>query len=108
MEEIIKRLEETDKIYDTKLDDAIKALKEMDVKDEQFDKLLNRVSSLISLKLQKENFIEEYEMRKAQKEMEVKQLWKQNRISSVERNGDASPWTNIFNPLHKPLFKISL
>lgn len=72
MEEIIKRLEETDKIYDTKLDDAIKALKEMDVKDEQFDKLLNRVSSLISLKLQKENFIEEYEMRKAQKEMEVK------------------------------------
>lgn len=72
MEEIIKRLEETDKIYDTKLDDAIKALKEMDVKDEQFDKLLNRVSSLISLKLQKENFVEEYEMRKAQKEMEVK------------------------------------
>ena len=72
MEEIIKRLEETDKIYDTKLDDAIEALKEMDVKDEQFDKLLNRVSSLISLKLQKENFVEEYEMRKAQKEMEVK------------------------------------
>ncbi len=72
MEEIIKKLEETDKIYGAKLDDAIKALKEMDVKDEQFDKLLNRVSSLISLKLQKENFIEEYEMRKAQKEMEVK------------------------------------
>lgn len=72
MEEIIKKLIETDAIYDVKLDDAIKALKEMDVKDEQFDKLLNRVSSLISLKLQKENFIEEYEMRKAQKEMEVK------------------------------------
>lgn len=72
MEEIIKKLEETDKIYDAKLDDAIKALEEMDVKDEQFDKLLGRVSSLISLKLQKENFIEDYEMRKAQKEMEVK------------------------------------
>ena len=72
MEEIIKKLEETDKIYGAKLDDAIEALKEMDVKDEQFDKLLNRVSSLISLKLQKENFIEDYEMRKAQKEMEVK------------------------------------
>lgn len=72
MEEIIKKLEETDKIYDVKLDDAIKALEEMDVKDEQFDKLLSRVSSLISLKLQKENFIEDYEMRKAQKEMEVK------------------------------------
>ena len=73
MEEIIKKLEETDKIYDEKLDDAIEALKEMDVKDEQFDKLLNRVSSLISLKLQKENFIEEYKMRKAQQEMEAKQ-----------------------------------
>ena len=72
MEEIIKKLEETDKIYDVKLDDAIKALNEMDVKDEQFDKLLNRVSSLISLKLQKENFIEEYRARKTQKEMEVK------------------------------------
>ena len=72
MEEIIKKLEETDKIYDVKLDDAIKALEEMDVKDEQFDKLLNRVSSLISLKLQKENFIEEYEARKAQTEMEAK------------------------------------
>ena len=72
MEEIIKKLEETDKIYDVKLDDAIKALEEMDVKDEQFDKLLGRVSSLISLKLQKENFIEEYRAREAQKEMEVK------------------------------------
>ena len=72
MEEIIKKLEATDKIYDVKLDDVIKALEEMDVKDEQFDKLLSRVSSLISLKLQKENFIEDYEMRKAQKEMEVK------------------------------------
>ena len=72
MEEIIKKLEETDKIYGAKLDDAIEALKEMDVNDTQFDRLLKRVSSLISLKLQKENFIEEYEMRKAQKEMEVK------------------------------------
>jgi len=72
MENIIEKLKETDAIYDIKLDDAIKALKEMDVTDENFDKLLNRVSSLISLKLQKENFIEEYEMRKAQKEMEVK------------------------------------
>ena len=72
MENIIEKLKETDAIYDIKLDDAIKALKDMDVTDENFDKLLNRVSSLISLKLQKENFIEEYEMRKAQKEMEEK------------------------------------
>ena len=45
----------------------------MDVKDEDFDKLLNRVSSLISLMLQEENFIEEYNARKENnKEMEEK------------------------------------
>ena len=64
MEKIIEKLLETRVIYDTKLDDAIAALKEMDVKDEDFDKILNRVSSLISLMLQEENFIEEYNTRK--------------------------------------------
>ena len=72
MEKIIEKLKETRVIYDTKLDDAINALKEMDVKDENFDKLLNRVSSLISLMLQEENFIEEYKTRKENKEMEEK------------------------------------
>ena len=72
MEKIIEKLLETRVIYDTKLDDAITALKEMDVKDENFDKLLNRVSSLISLMLQEENFIEEYKARKENKEMEEK------------------------------------
>ena len=72
MEKIIEKLRETRVIYDTKLDDAINALKDMDVKDEDFDKLLNRVSSLISLMLQEENFIEEYNTRKEAKEMEVK------------------------------------
>ena len=72
MEKIIEKLKETRVIYDTKLDDAITALKEMDVKDENFDKLLNRVSSLISLMLQEENFIEEYNTRKENKEMEEK------------------------------------
>ena len=72
MEKIIEKLLETRVIYDTKLDDAITALKEMDVKDEDFDKLLNRVSSLISLMLQEENFIEEYKARKENKEMEEK------------------------------------
>ena len=73
MEKIIEKLKETRVIYDTKLDDAIAALKEMDVKDEDFDKLLNRVSSLISLMLQEENFIEEYNARKENnKEMEEK------------------------------------
>lgn len=72
MEKIIEKLLETRVIYDTKLDDAISALKEMDVKDENFDKILNRVSSLISLMLQEENFIEEYKARKENKEMEEK------------------------------------
>ena len=72
MEKIIEKLLGTRVIYDTKLDDAIAALKEMDVKDENFDKILNRVSSLISLMLQEENFIEEYKARKENKEMEEK------------------------------------
>ena len=72
MEKIIEKLLETRVIYDTKLDDAIAALKEMDVKDENFDKILNRVSSLISLMLQEENIIEEYKARKENKEMEEK------------------------------------
>lgn len=71
MEQIIEKLKETRSIYETKLNDAISALNEMDVKDEAFDKLLNRVSSLISLMLQEENFIEEYSMKKAN-EMEEK------------------------------------
>lgn len=71
MEEIILRLRETGVIYDAKLDDAIKALKKMDVKDDAFDKLLNRVSSLISLKLQEEKFIEDYNATKLN-EKEVK------------------------------------
>jgi hypothetical protein len=69
MDGIIKKLEETDEIYDMKLNDAIKALKEMDVSDEKFDKLLNRVSSLMSLKIQKEQFMENY---KNKTEMEEK------------------------------------
>ena len=63
MEEIIKILERTNKIYDEKLEDAISLLKKTKVEDEAFDKLLNKVSSLIALKIQKENFIEEYKNR---------------------------------------------
>lgn len=63
MEEIIKILEKTNKIYDEKLEDAISLLKKTNVEDETFDKLLNKVSSLISLKIQKENFVEEYKNR---------------------------------------------
>jgi hypothetical protein len=63
MEEIIKILEKTNKIYDEKLEDAISLLKKTDVEDDAFDKLLNKVSSLIALKIQKENFIEDYKNR---------------------------------------------
>ena len=63
MKEIIKILEKTNKIYDEKLEDAISLLKKTKVEDEAFDKLLNKVSSLIALKIQKENFIEEYKNR---------------------------------------------
>lgn len=69
MEQIIEKLKETRTIYDTKLNDVIKALKETEVTDDKFDGLLNRVSSLISLMLQEEHFIEEYN---AKKEMEEK------------------------------------
>lgn len=63
MEEIIKILEKTNKIYDEKLEDAISLLKKTNVEDDAFDKLLNKVSSLIALKIQKENFVEEYKNR---------------------------------------------
>ena len=63
MEEIIEILEKTNKIYDEKLKDAISLLKKTNVEDDAFDKLLNKVSSLIALKIQKENFVEEYKNR---------------------------------------------
>ena len=63
MEEIIKLLEKTNEIYDEKLEDAISLLKKTNVEDDAFDKLLNKVSSLIALKIQKENFVEEYKNR---------------------------------------------
>jgi len=68
MEKIIEKLKESRVIYETKLNDAMKALKEMDVKDDKFDSLLNKVSSLISLMIQEEHFIEEYNASKIMKE----------------------------------------
>lgn len=64
MKEIIEILEKTNKIYDEKLKDAISLLKKTNVEDDAFDKLLNKVSSLIALKIQKENFVEEYKNRR--------------------------------------------
>ena len=63
MEKIIEILEKTDKIYDTKLNDVVNRIETMDVADEKFTKLLDTLTSLIGLKLQKQSFIEEYQAR---------------------------------------------
>lgn len=64
MEKIIEILERTDLIYDTKLNDVVNRIEQMDVADEKFTKLLDTLTSLISLKLQKQSFIEDYNARK--------------------------------------------
>lgn len=71
MEKVIEILEMTGPIYDSKLDRAIEVIKEMEVTDENFNKMLDTLTSLISLKLQRENFIEEYKSR--QIEVETKE-----------------------------------
>lgn len=63
MEKIIEILERTDVIYDTKLNDVVTRIEQMDVADEKFTKLLDTLTSLISLKLQKQSFIEDYNAR---------------------------------------------
>lgn len=60
MEEVIKLLETTDEIYTTKLNDCIDKLKETHVVDEEFNKLLDTTTKLIGLKLQKVQFVAEY------------------------------------------------
>lgn len=64
MEKIIEILERTDLIYDAKLNDVVNRIEQMDVADEKFTKLLDTLTSLISLKLQKQSFIEDYNARK--------------------------------------------
>lgn len=71
MEKVIEILEMTGPIYDSKLDRAIEVIKDMEVTDENFNKMLDTLTSLISLKLQRENFIEEYKSR--QIEVETKE-----------------------------------
>lgn len=63
MEKIIEILERTDVIYDTKLNDVVTRIEQMDVADEKFTKLLDTLTSLIGLKLQKQSFIEDYNAR---------------------------------------------
>ena len=64
MEKIIEILERTDLIYDAKLNDVVNRIEQMDVADEKFTKLLDTLTSLIGLKLQKQSFIEDYNTRK--------------------------------------------
>lgn len=64
MEKIIEILERTDLIYDAKLSDVVNRIEQMDVADEKFTKLLDTLTSLIGLKLQKQSFIEDYNARK--------------------------------------------
>lgn len=68
MEEVIKLLETTDEIYTTKLDDCINKLKETQVVDEEFNKLLDTTTKLIGLKLQKIQFVAEYNESKGEQE----------------------------------------
>lgn len=67
MEKIIELLEKTDEIYTKKLNDSLEVLDKMDVVDEKFDNVLSTTAKLISLKLQKTQFIEEYKEREENK-----------------------------------------
>lgn len=69
MEKVLEVLNRTDVIYDKKLEEAIKVLDSTDVKDELFDKIINTVSSLISLKIQKVQVAENYEHSQNQKKI---------------------------------------
>ena len=69
MEKVLEVLNRTDGIYDKKLEEAIKVLDSTDVKDELFDKIMNTVSSLISLKIQKAQVTENYEHAQNQKKI---------------------------------------
>lgn len=67
MEKIIELLEKTDEIYTKKLNSSLEVLDKMDVIDEKFDSVLSTTAKLISLKLQKTQFIEEYKEREENK-----------------------------------------
>lgn len=67
MEKIIELLEKTDEIYTKKLNNSLEVLDKMEVTDEKFDSVLSTTAKLISLKLQKTQFIEEYKEREENK-----------------------------------------
>lgn len=67
MKKIIELLEKTDEIYTKKLNDSLEILDKMDVIDEKFDDVLSTTAKLMSLKLQKTQFVEEYKEREENK-----------------------------------------
>lgn len=67
MEKIIELLEKTDEIYTKKINDSLELLDKMEVIDEKFDSILSTTAKLISLKLQKTQFVEEYKEREENK-----------------------------------------
>lgn len=69
MENVLEVLKRTDGIYDKKLEEAIKVLEKTDVADELFDKIMNTVSSLISLKIQKVQVEDNYKHAEEQREI---------------------------------------
>lgn len=67
MEKIIELLEKTDEIYTKKLNNSLEILDKMEVIDEKFDDVLSITAKLMSLKLQKTQFVEEYKEREENK-----------------------------------------
>lgn len=67
MEKIIELLEKTDEIYTKKLNNSLEVLDKMEVTDEKFDDVLSTTAKLMSLKLQKTQFVEEYKEREENK-----------------------------------------
>ena len=67
MEKIIELLEKTDEIYTKKLNNSLEVLDKMEVTDEKFDSVLSTTAKLMSLKLQKTQFVEEYKEREENK-----------------------------------------
>lgn len=68
MKEVIEKLDKLSNIYDIKLTSIINILEDMNVADDDFDKMLDRSAKLMSLKLQTVDFKEKYEESENMKE----------------------------------------
>ena len=68
MKEVIEKLDKLSNVYDIKLTSIINILEDMNVADDDFDKMLDRSAKLMSLKLQTVDFKEKYEESENMKE----------------------------------------